>query len=198
MKYPQEFINLIESFQKLPGIGKKTAERLAFHILMKLDGNYIDSFSKSLLEVKNNIKKCSICGFITTNDICDICKDNNRDKSCIIIVEEVKDVVVFEKTEDYKGLYHVLNGSIDFSKGISIDDLNFKTLFSRITDDTKEIIIATNSTVEGETTAKYIKMILKEIPIKITRLAYGLPVGLDIEYADVKTVLKSLQGRREY
>lgn len=198
MQYPKVLQDLIDSFSKYPGIGKKTAIRLAFYTLNSLNNDDIETFSNSLKELQVKIKKCPICGNITENDICEICENKNRDKSLIMIVENIKDLFAFEQTNEYHGLYHVLNGVIDYSKGITIEDLNFKSLLSRIDINTKEIIIATNATVEGELTAKYIKKILSDLNIKITRLAYGLPVGSDIEYIDQETILKSLVGRSDY
>lgn len=197
MKYPDSLEKLIESFEKYPGIGHKTAQRLAFHTLLHFSKEDIELFQLSLIESKNKIKRCEICGNLTEGDICDICKDETRDKETIMVLEDVKDLMVLEQLNQYNGLYHVLNGVISFKYGINADDLNINSLLKRL-DNIKEIIIATNATVEGETTAKYLKIILKEYKGKITRLAYGLPVGSDLGYADEMTILKAIEGRRNY
>ncbi len=197
MKYPNSLEKLIESFEKYPGIGHKTAERLAFHTLLNLSEEDINVFKNALIDSKKKIKRCPICGNITENEICDLCNDKSRDQEVIMILENVKDLMVLEQLEQYHGLYHILNGVINFKYGISADDLNIKPLLKRI-DNIKEIIIATNATVEGETTAKYLKILLKDFKGTITRLAYGLPVGSDLGYADELTILKAIEGRRKY
>lgn len=197
MKYPNSLEGLIEMFSSFPGIGKKTAERLALHAL-KFDHSKIDEFINSLDQIKE-IKKCRKCGNITTNDLCDICVDNNRDNKTILVVEEVKDVIAIENMNEFNGLYHVLNGVIDFSNGVGVDDININSLIDRVDNDNiKEVILATNATTEGEMTARYIKNILSDKNINVTRIAYGLPVGGNLTYADELTLKKALEGRRNY
>ena len=182
-KYPQSILNLINSFASLPGVGNKTAERYAFYVLNSLNIEDIDEFATNLKNVKENIKHCKICGNLSEDDICDICKDSKRDHSIVMVVENERDVLSLEKLDEYKGVYHILGGAITFSKGISAADLNIDSLINR---------------VEGETTARYLKELLNDYEIKISRIAYGLPVGQDLFYADQMTLLKALEGRREY
>lgn len=198
-KYPQSILNLINSFASLPGVGNKTAERYAFYVLNSLNIEDIDEFATNLKNVKENIKHCKICGNLSEDDICDICKDSKRDHSIVMVVENERDVLSLEKLDEYKGVYHILGGAITFSKGISAADLNIDSLINRVKEgQIKEIILATNATLEGETTARYLKELLNDYEIKISRIAYGLPVGQDLFYADQMTLLKALEGRREY
>ena len=198
-KYPQSILNLINSFASLPGVGNKTAERYAFYVLNSLNIEDIDEFATNLKNVKENIKHCKICGNLSEDDICDICKDSKRDHSIVMVVENERDVLSLEKLDEYKGVYHILGGAITFSKGISAADLNIDSLINRVKEgQIKEIILATNATLEGETTARYLKELLNDYEIKISRIAYGLPVGQDLVYADQMTLLKALEGRREY
>lgn len=198
MKYPASMQELIESFMLLPGIGPKTAERLAYHTILKLSDEQIEKFSKSLLLSHSTIKKCSRCGNITDKDECDICKDEYREKT-ILIVETSKEVNAFEKTKQFNGKYHVLNGLISPINGIGPEELNLNRLFERITNENiKKIIIATSATIAGEMTAMYIKNILLEKEIEIYRIGYGLPAGGDIEYADEVTLMKSLEGIKKF
>lgn len=198
-KYPQSILNLINSFASLPGVGNKTAERYAFYVLNNLNIEDIDEFATNLKNVKENIKHCKICGNLSEDDICDICKDSKRDHSIVMVVENERDVLSLEKLDEYKGVYHILGGAITFSKGISAADLNIDSLINRVKEgQIKEIILATNATLEGETTARYLKELLNDYEIKISRIAYGLPVGQDLVYADQMTLLKALEGRREY
>ena len=198
MKYPQELQDLIDSFMILPGIGPKTAERLALFIALKTDKEKVEKFSKSLLDVSNNIKTCKICGNITNNEICDICNDNERDKE-IIVVENCKEVITFEKTKRYHGKYHVLNGLISPMNGVNAEDTNISQLVERIDDEgIKKVIIATSATIPGEMTAMYIKNILENKEVEVFRIGYGLPVGGDIEYADEITLLKALEGIKKF
>lgn len=198
MKYPASMQELIESFMLLPGIGPKTAERLAYHTILKLSDEQIEKFSKSLLLSHSTIKKCSRCGNITDKDECDICKDEYREKT-ILIVETSKEVNAFEKTKQFNGKYHVLNGLISPINGIGPEELNLNKLFERITSENiKKIIIATSATIAGEMTAMYIKNILLEKEIEIYRIGYGLPAGGDIEYADEVTLMKSLEGIKKF
>ena len=194
--YPQPLQRLIDEFSKLPGIGTKTAQRLAFYVL-KMDEDSVKSLSESIVNAKKDIKYCSICGNLTDTDPCSICRNDARDKSIICVVQEAKDILPMEKTREYQGLYHVLHGSISPLEGIGPDSINIKSLVSRITPEVKEVILATNSNVEGEATAMYIARLLKPMGVKVTRIAHGIPVGGDIEYTDEVTLGKALEGRRE-
>ncbi|MCR5741093.1 MAG: recombination mediator RecR [Gammaproteobacteria bacterium] len=195
--YPKSLDDLIHSFMLLPGVGKKSAERYAYYVINKFDQNKIDTFIESLRNVKTKIKRCNICGFFTEgDDTCEFCRDTNRDKSTILVVEEAKDVIAIEKVERYKGLYHVLNGSISPLNGVGPDELNIKSLIERVnSNEIKEVIIATSATVEGEATAMYLSKILSNLT-QVSRIAYGMPVGSSLEYSDETTILKALEGRR--
>ena len=199
-KYPQSILNLIDSFALLPGVGKKAAERYAFYVLNEMKQEEVEEFVKNLESVKNDVRHCSVCGNLAEDDLCPICQDTSRDHSIVMVVEQERDVLSMEKLDEYKGLYHVLNGAITFSKGISPQDLNIDSLIERVKKgDIKEVILATNATLEGETTARYIKELLVNFPdVRVSRIAYGLPVGQDLIYADQMTLLKALEGRREY
>lgn len=194
--YPQPISRLIEELSKLPGVGPKTAQRLTFYIL-NMDISEAEKLSNAILDAKKNIKYCSVCGNLTDDDPCIICRNTSRDCNTICVVEEPKDVVAMEKTKEYKGLYHVLHGVISPLGGVGPDDIRIKELLSRISPDIKEIIIATNPNVEGEATAMYIARLLKPLGVKVTRIAHGIPVGADLEYADEVTLSKALEGRRE-
>ncbi len=186
---------LIEEFNKLPGIGKKTAQRLAFHVISK-DKSYAEGFSQALLEAKEKIRYCDCCFHITDRERCEICSDSQRDASVICVVESPKDVLAMENTREFKGVYHVLHGAISPLNEIGPDDIRIKELVERVAKgDVREVILATNADVEGETTALYIAKILKPFCSSITRLANGLPVGADIEYADEVTLVRALEGR---
>lgn len=199
MKYPSALNDLIEAFESLPSVGKKTAERFALHCLMHLDESQIIDFSNALISIKKDIHICSSCGNLCESDICSICNDKLRNHKQILVVESIKDLFTIEKINDYHGIYHVLNGAISFSKGIGIESLNITSLLDKVKNNlVDEIILATNATLEGETTARYIKEILRDYNVKITRIAHGLPVGGDLSYADEMTVLKAFEGRREY
>ena len=197
MHYPEPISKLIDSFMKLPGIGPKTAQRLAFHTLdMKEDD--VVKFAKALVDVKRELTYCSVCGHITENDPCYICEDKQRDRSVICVVEDDKDVIAMEKMREYQGLYHVLHGVLSPMEGTGPEDINIASLIKRLHDDeVKEVIIATNATTEGEATAMYLSRLIKPAGITVTRLAHGLSVGSDIEYADEITSLKAVEGRRE-
>ena len=195
--YSPTIEKLIESFEKLPSIGHKTATRLAFHML-NLNIEDTQEFINSIIEAKKNLKYCSKCFNITDTDPCPICSSPKRDQSTICVVEDVKDVVAMEKTHEFKGVYHVLHGSISPMNGIGPEDIKIKELLERLKDtDVKEIIIATNPRVEGEATAIYLSKLIKPIGIKVTRIAHGIPVGGDLEYTDEVTLSKALEGRRE-
>lgn len=198
MLYPKAISDLIDSFSKLPGIGPKTAERLAFYTINKMSNEDVLKLSKSLVDVKHNIINCEICGHITDISPCNICNDKSRDKSTIAVVEESKDVITIEKMREYHGYYHVLHGVISPINGVGPKDINIYNLINRLkNNEVKELIIATNPSIEGESTAMYIAKLLENTDIKVTRLARGLPVGGDLEYADEITLLRALEGRSE-
>lgn len=198
-KYPKALEDLIECFSKLPSVGKKTAERYALYTLFSLDEVDIIDFKNALESVKKDIHICLSCGNITEGNLCSICNNKDRDHKQILVLETVKDLITFERVNEYKGIYHVLNGAISFSKGVGIDDLNIDSLTKKVkSGEVSELILATNATLEGETTARYLYELYREYPIKITRIAHGLPVGGDLSYADEMTILKAFEGRREY
>ncbi len=195
--YSDTVNKLISQFEKLPGIGHKTAVRLAFYIL-EAPADVANEMAKTLVDAKEKVKFCSICYNLTEKDPCDICSDKKRDDTTICVVENVKDVIAMEKTHEYKGLYHVLHGAISPMNNISAGDIKIKELLSRLSDDKiKEVILATNPTVEGEATAMYISRLIKPLGISVTRIAHGIPVGGDLEYTDEITLIKALEGRRE-
>ncbi|MDD3999403.1 MAG: recombination mediator RecR [Bacilli bacterium] len=197
MKYPKALEKIIESFQLYPGIGPKTAERLAFFTFYKLKDEEVVEFSQSLLRLKSELGYCLNCGLLTDQKECEICLDESRQRR-LIIVEGTKDVNVLEKTGQFFGKYHVLNGLISPLNGIGPDDINLKSLIKRLDEEKiEEIIIATSATIDGETTAYYIKNLLENSPLKVTRIGYGLPAGGDIEYADEITLIKALESRKE-
>ena len=197
MFYPEPIAKLIDSFTRLPGIGSKTAGRLAFHVLRMKEEDVVD-FAKALVNVKRNLSYCSVCCNITDTDPCRICQDKNRDASSICVVQEPKDLVALERMKDYSGYYHVLHGAISPMEGIGPDDIRVAELLQRLSDElVKELILATNPNIEGEATAMYISRLVKPFGLKVTRLAHGLPVGGDLEYADEVTLSKALEGRRE-
>ncbi len=196
--YSPSIEKLIEAFERLPSIGHKTAVRLAFHIL-DTNEEEITEFINSITNAKKNLKYCSQCFNISDTDPCPICGSPKRDKSIICVVEDVKDVIAMERTHEFKGVYHVLHGSISPMNGIGPDEIKIKELLTRIQNDNeiKEIILATNPRVEGEATAMYISKILKPLEVKVTRIAHGIPVGGDLEYTDEVTLTKALEGRHE-
>ena len=197
--YSPSIEKLIEGFEKLPSIGHKTAVRLAFHIL---DANQEDvtEFITSITNAKANLKYCSTCFNISDTDPCPICGSPKRDKAIICVVEDVKDIIAMERTHEFKGVYHVLHGSISPMNGIGPDEIKIKELLNRIQENNeiKEVIIATNPRVEGEATAMYISKLLKPLGVKVTRIAHGIPVGGDLEYTDEVTLTKALEGRHEF
>ena len=195
--YSPSIEKLIEAFEKLPSIGNKTAVRLAFHML-DLSKEETDEFINSIINAKEKLKYCSNCYNISDTDPCPICSSPKRDNSVICVVEDVRDVMAMERTHEFKGVYHVLHGTISPMNGIGPEDIKIKELLNRIANnDIKEIIIATNPRVEGEATAIYISKIIKPLGIKVTRIAHGIPVGGDLEYTDEVTLSKALEGRRE-
>lgn len=188
---------LVEQFERLPGIGKKTARRLAFYVITRPD-NMAQKFSDALLEAKTKIRYCSVCQNLTDGEICSICASSERDRSVICVVEDPQDVMAFERTREFRGLYHVLHGAVSPLDGIGPEQLKIRELMKRLSSgEVTEIIIATNPTVEGEATASYISRLIKGMGIKVTRLAYGIPVGSDLEYADEVTLSRALEGRNE-
>jgi recombination protein RecR len=199
MKYPDAIEQLIESFRKYPGVGKKTAERYALYSVNRLSHEEIDELIESFIKIKDEIFQCPICGNLTDTDPCYVCKDDSRDKTMVIVVEEARDVIVMEKTNKYHGLYHVLNGAISPSNGIGPDDIRLKELMQRLKEDSiKEVILATNLSTEGEVTAQYISRLLQGTDILVTRIAHGIPAGGNIEFADEVTIFKALEGRRKF
>lgn len=197
MQYPEPISKLIDSFMKLPGIGPKTAVRLAFFVLSMKEDDVLD-FARALVNAKRNLSHCSVCHNITDRDPCYICEDQSRDRSVICVVQDPKDVIAMEKMKEYTGLYHVLHGAISPMDGVGPEDINIPDLLKRLQDDTvQELILATNPNIEGEATAMYISRLVKPTGMKITRIAHGLPVGGDLEYADEVTLSKALEGRRE-
>lgn len=202
MIYPDEFHNLMDSFKQMPGIGDKSAERFVYAI-DQLDYDKVETFSKNLLDFKNNIRKCEICGHLTNHERCSICDDETRDKSTICVVEDSKSVFMFEKTGQFKGVYHVLGGLISPIDEINPDDINLYSLVNnRVNGDIKEIIIALNPSVEGEMTSLYIQKLLEDKNsnssgnVKLSRLSYGIPVGADIEYMDPLTIIRAIDDRK--
>lgn len=188
---------LEESLAKLPSVGKKSAERMAFAMLEMEDDDLVE-FSEAVKNLKESIHFCPICGMLTEGEICDICKDSSRDKSTILVVSYPKDVIAFEKAEGFRGLYHVLGGTISISRGKGIEDLAIDSLLKRIKDEQiKEVIIATNPTVDGETTAMYLAKLLENYEVNVTRIAYGLPMGGNLDYTDALTLAKAIEGRRK-
>ncbi len=195
--YALPIAKLIEEFSKLPGIGKRSAERLAFHILKQPREN-VERFSKALTEAKDKITFCPVCQSLTDDVPCSICSNHKRDRSVICVVENPKDILAMEKTKEFNGLYHVLHGVISPIDGIGPDDIKIKELLIRTKDNSvKEIIMATNPSIEGEATAMYISNLFKNFGIKVTRIAHGLPVGGELEYADEITLTRALEGRQE-
>ena len=188
---------LIEQFEKLPGVGRKGAQRLAFHVLGLPKEKAVD-FANAILEAHEKIKKCSVCQNLTDAELCPVCMDGGRDKGVICVVEDPRDVIAFERTREYKGVYHVLHGLISPMEGVGPEQLTIKELIGRLGDgEVKEVIMATNPTVEGEATAMYLARLIKPMDIKVTRLAYGIPVGGNLEYADEVTLYRALEGRSE-
>lgn len=195
--FPESLNNLIEEFQKLPTIGRKSAESLAMNIVERDEAD-IKDFSKALMEVKEKIHRCDICGNLTEADICDICKDITREEDFICIVEDVKDLIAIEKSGAFHGKYHVLGGLISPSDGIGPDELNIDKLLNRIeSEGIKEIILAISSTIEGETTALFLTSLLNEKNVRVTKIAQGIPVGSNLEYFDQLTLERAIEDRRE-
>lgn len=197
MHYPEPIARLMDSFMKLPGIGAKTAARLAF-FCMDMREEDVLNFANSLISCKRDLRMCSVCGNVTQEDPCEICADTTRDRTKILVVEDARDVMSMERMKEYKGLYHVLHGVLSPMEGTGPDDINITSLITRLQNtEIQEVIIATNATAEGEATAMYLSRLIKPAGIKVTRLAHGLAVGSDIEYADEMTLFRAIEGRRE-
>ena len=194
--YSKQISKLIEEFSALPGIGTKSAQRLAFHVL-NMPMEQVESLSSAILEAKKNVKYCKCCYTLTDDEICPICKDVSRNHKVIMVVENTRDLAAYEKTGKFEGVYHVLHGAISPMLGIGPGDIRLKELMVRLEDDIDEVIVATNSSLEGETTAMYISKLIKPTGIKVTRIASGVPVGGDLEYIDEVTLLRALEGRKE-
>lgn len=196
MKYPKPFESLIESLRKLPGVGAKTAERYAFHMLDWKE-QQIQGFIEAIDQTYHQLRDCKVCGNLTVEEVCHICADVHRDHTIICVVTNVKDIIAIEKTNEFHGVYHVLKGEISASKGKLPDDIRLKELVQRIDDSTQEVIIATNPTVDGETTALYLIKLLEHKQPIISRLAHGLPMGGYLDYADELTLIKAMEGRKK-
>ncbi len=194
--YPKKFASVVDLFQKLPGVGAKTAERYAFDVL-DWDKEDINRMITALIDMKEEIHTCEVCGNLAENTKCPVCEDTSRNHGIICVVQSPRDVIAMEKTNEFSGVYHVLNGVISTAKGILPEDINIQSLLNRINDTTKEVIIATNPTVEGETTALYLAKRLEKYPISVTRIAHGLPMGGHLDYADELTLIKALEGRKK-
>lgn len=197
MNYPKTIINIIECFKKFPGIGEKTAERMALSTL-DMEEEILELFSKSLNNVKTKIKKCEKCGSLTENELCEICEDEKRNHEIICVVEECKNVILFEKIGSYRGVYHVLEGLISPLEGVNPEDIHIDKLIKRIKEEKiKEVILALKPSIEGETTALYISKMLEKEPVKVSKIAHGIPMGADIEYIDPLTLEMAMEDRRE-
>ena len=194
--YPASLEKLIESFRLLPGVGAKSAERYAL-CMMDASEEDVEAFAKALLDIKSKLKVCPVCGNLTEDEKCSICSDESRDQNTICVVQSIKDVVAMEKTNEYTGVYHVLQGLISTTKGILPEDLNIQSLIDRVGEETKEVILATNATMEGETTALYLDKVLSRKGVLVTRIAYGLPMGGHLDYADELTLIKAFEGRKK-
>ncbi|MBO6257216.1 recombination protein RecR [bacterium] len=197
MIYPKSIAALIEQFQKFPSVGPKSAQRMAF-FLLRMSKADVDNFAKTIIEAKENTKTCEICFNLSSSSPCEICSSTSRDKSTICVISESKDLIAIEKTNEYKGLYHVLQGLISPMDGIGAEDIRIKELLNRLTDENiKEVILALSPSVEGEATSLYLTKLIKPFGIKVSRIAFGLPVGADLEYADEITIAKAIEGRHE-
>ncbi|MEI8129621.1 MAG: recombination mediator RecR [bacterium] len=197
MIYPKSIATLIEQFQKFPSVGPKSAQRMAFHLL-KMPKNEVEKFAQNIIEAKENTFSCDVCFNMSSTNPCEICQSNSRDRSTICVISETKDLIAIERTNEYFGLYHVLQGLISPLDGIGAEDVRIKELLHRLTtDEVKEVILALNPSVEGEATSLYLNKLIKPFGIKITRIAFGLPVGADLEYADEITLARAIEGRRE-
>ena len=195
--YSVPISKLIEEFSRLPGVGRKTAQRLAFHVI-NMEEEKVERLAKTIIKAKRSVKYCKVCTNLTDSDTCNICSSDIRSKEVICVVEDPRDLVAMERTKEYKGLYHVLHGAISPLEGIGPEDIRIKELLSRLGDGSvKEIILATNPNIEGEATAMYIAKLVKPMDIKVSRIAHGIPVGGDLEYADEITLSKAMEGRTQ-
>lgn len=194
--YSRQISKLIEELSGLPGIGSKSAQRLAFHIL-NMPMEHVEQLSGAILSARKNVRYCKQCYTLTDDELCPICRNPNRNQKIIMVVEDTRDLAAYEKTQKYEGVYHVLHGAISPMLGIGPADIRLKELMQRLQGDVDEVIIATNSSLEGETTAMYISKLIKPTGIKVTRIASGVPVGGDLEYIDEMTLLRALEGRVE-
>ncbi|MBE7064704.1 MAG: recombination protein RecR [Ruminococcaceae bacterium] len=194
--YAKTVVKLIEEFEKLPGIGHKSAQRIAFYLLEQPEEK-VKTFADAMVKAREGLCYCSVCCNMSDREVCDICENAARDKSVICVVEDPRDVAAMERSREFRGLYHVLHGAISPMSGIGAEDIKLKELVKRLDGEVNEVIVATNPTVEGETTAMYISKLLKPLGVKVTRIAHGIPVGGDLEYADEITLARALQGRRE-
>ncbi|MFR8170494.1 MAG: recombination mediator RecR [Marvinbryantia sp.] len=194
--YSRQISRLIEEFSKLPGIGAKSAQRMAFHIINRPEEE-VKALAQAILDAKENVRYCKQCFTLTDSELCPICSNPKRDAKTIMVVENTRDLAAYEKTGKYEGVYHVLHGAISPMLGIGPNDIRLKELMQRLQGDVKEVIIATNSSLEGETTAMYISKLIKPTGIRVTRIASGVPVGGDLEYIDQVTLLRALEGRTE-
>ncbi len=190
----QSYSKLVAQFCKLPGIGAKTAQRLAYYVL-KMPEADVKQFAVDMYDARRKVRYCTVCGNLSEGEMCEICADAKRDTSVICVVKDARDVFAIEKTHEYRGLYHVLGGTISPLEGIGPDDIAIKPLLARLTDEVKEVILATNPDVQGEATAAYISRLLKGFGVKVTRIAHGIPIGAELEYADEITLAKALEGR---
>lgn len=193
--YPYKFQKIIDIYEKLPGVGNKTAQRFAF-TLLDLSKEELDDYANSLKELET-LNRCKVCGFLSDGDLCPVCLDESRDKKLIMVVAYPQDLIAIEKTETYKGTYHILNGLLSSSKGVFPEDLRINELLERIDNNTQEIIIATSPTMDGEMTALYLDKILKDKNVLVTRLAHGLPMGANLDYADELTLIKAMNNRKK-
>lgn len=197
MIYPKSIATLIEQFQKFPSVGPKSAQRMAFYLLRMSEFD-VENFAKAIVEAKQNTQTCEVCFNLSASSPCEICSSNSRDRSVICVVSETKDLIAIEKTNEFKGLYHVLQGLISPMDGIGAEDIRVKELLARLTDENiKEVILAMSPSVEGEATSLYLTKLIKPFGIKVSRIAFGLPVGADLEYADEMTIAKAIEGRHE-
>jgi recombination protein RecR len=197
MNYTKPLAKLIECFQKFPSIGPKSAQRMAFHVL-KMDNVEVENLARAILDAKENIHYCEVCFNISSNSPCEICSDTTRAKNVICVVQDAKDLIAIEKTKEFRGQYHVLQGVLSPMDGIGVEDIRIKELLTRIADETvEEVIIALSPSVEGEATSLYLTKLIKPFNVKITRIAFGIPVGTDLEYADEITLAKALEARVE-
>ena len=197
MIYPKSIAALIEQFQKFPSVGPKSAQRMAFHLLRMTEAD-VENFAKAVIEAKKNTHTCEVCFNLSAQSPCEICSSTSRDRSVICVVSETKDLIAIEKTNEYRGLYHVLQGLISPMDGVGADDIGIKELLDRLTsDEVKEVILALSPSVEGEATSLYLTKLIKPFGIKVSRIAHGIPVRGDLEYTDEVTLTKALEGRRE-